>query len=71
MELENIKLKKQNELFMQMLATKKQSGTAATSTAVTDTTINYSSLSQKGSENTNPDLADASLDMTRGNFYKR
>ena len=38
---------------------------------MTDTTKNFSNLSQKGSDNTNTDLADSSLDLTRGNFYKR
>jgi hypothetical protein len=37
----------------------------------TETTNFLSTISQKGSESTNPDLADLSLDSTRGNFYKR
>lgn len=45
MELENIKLKQQNELFMEMLAAQKKNTTPVTLTAVTDTTINFSSLS--------------------------
>ena len=71
MELENLKLKQQNELFMQMLSNQKKLSTPNLSTTHTDATINFSNLSQKGSENTNPDLADSSLDLTRGNFYKR
>jgi hypothetical protein len=70
MELENLKLKQQNELFMQMLTNQKLLATPNSSTTVTDTTNNLSNLSQKGSENTNTDLADSSLDLTRGNFYK-
>lgn len=56
---------------MQMLANQKLLTTPNQSTTMTDTTNNLSNLSQKGSENTNPDLADSSLDLTRGNFYKR
>lgn len=70
-ELENLKLKQQNELFMEMLANQKKVSTPIASATVTDTTNNFSNLSQKGSESTNPDLADSSLDLTRGNFYKR
>jgi hypothetical protein len=38
---------------------------------VTHTHNNFSSVSQKGSDLTSSDFADSSLDMTRGNFYKR
>ncbi len=71
MELENQKLKQQNGLFIEMLTKQKQIFTPNVSMAVTETTINFSSLSQKGSESTNPEIADSSLDLTRGNFYKR